>query len=72
VLTAEHDPLVDEGEALASAMAQAGVPVIATRHLGMIHGFFRDPWLFAASGHAVAQLAAFLRDPPRRAGVAAP
>ena len=72
VLTAEHDPLVDEGEALASSMAQAGVPVIATRHLGMIHGFFRDPWLFAASGHAVAQLAAFLRDPPRRAGVAAP
>jgi acetyl esterase len=71
VLTAEHDPLVDEGEALAAALAAAGVPVVATRHLGMIHGFFRDPWLFSASSHAVAQLAAFLRDPPRRAGVVA-
>jgi acetyl esterase len=70
VLTAEHDPLVDEGEALAAALAAAGVPVVATRHLGMIHGFFRDPWLFASSGHAVAQIAAFLRDPPRRAAVA--
>jgi acetyl esterase len=65
ILTAEHDPLVDEGEALAVAIAQAGPPVVATRHLGMIHGFFRDPWLFDASPHAVAQVAAFLRDPPR-------
>jgi acetyl esterase len=71
VLTAEHDPLVDEGEALAGALARAGVPVVATRHLGMIHGFFRDPWLFASSSHAVAQIAAFLRDPPRRAAVVA-
>jgi acetyl esterase len=72
VMTAEHDPLVDEGEALAAAMAIAGVPVVATRHLGMIHGFFRDPWLFASSAHAVDQVAGFLRNPPRRAGVPAP
>jgi acetyl esterase len=71
ILTAEHDPLVDEGEALAAAVARAGVPIVATRHLGMIHGFYRDPWLFAASAHAVAQIAGFLRDPPRRAPVPA-
>jgi acetyl esterase len=71
VLTAENDPLRDEGEALAAAVAAAGVPVVATRHLGMIHGFFRDPGLFWNSPHATAQLAAFLREPPRRAGAAA-
>jgi acetyl esterase len=69
LLTAENDPLRDEGEALAAALAKAGVPVVATRHLGMIHGFFRDPRLFANSPHAVAQLAAFLREPPSRADV---
>jgi acetyl esterase len=69
VMTAEHDPLVDEGEALAAALALSGVPVVATRHLGMIHGYFLDPLLFASSSHAVAQVAAFLRDPPRRAPV---
>jgi acetyl esterase len=69
LLTAEHDPLVDEGEALAAALAMSGVPVIATRYLGMIHGYFGDPLLFASSSHAVAQVAAFLRDPPRRASV---
>jgi acetyl esterase len=72
VLTAQYDPLVDEGEALAAAMAQAGVRTVATRHLGMIHGFFRDPWLFDSSSHAVAQVAAFLREPPPLASVAAP
>jgi acetyl esterase len=72
IMTAENDPLRDEGEALAAAIAKAGAPIVATRHLGMIHGFFRDPRLFANSPHAVAQLAAFLREPPRRDDVVHP
>lgn len=61
VLTAEHDPLRDEGEELARRIAEAGVPVVATRALGQIHGFWRHVDVFPAAEPATRQVAGWLR-----------
>jgi len=49
VVTAEFDPLRDEGEAYAAALAAAGVRVEAVRHEGLVHDFFATARLFPTS-----------------------
>ena len=61
VVTAEHDPLRDEGEELARRIAEAGVQVVSTRYQGQVHGFWRHPTVFAAAEVVLGQTAAFLR-----------
>jgi len=41
IITAEYDPLRDEGENLFSRMIDQGVTCTAQRYLGVIHGFFQ-------------------------------
>ena len=52
--TAEFDPFRDEGEAFASRLDQAGVPVTLTRHPGMIHYFYALPDLVPYANDALA------------------
>jgi acetyl esterase len=61
IITAEHDILRDEGEAYAARLAEAGVPVVANRWLGMIHGFWRRPATFDGAVAAVDHVAAALQ-----------
>jgi acetyl esterase len=62
VLTAEFDPLRDEGEAYAERMRDAGVAVTTSRYDGMIHGFYGLDSIFDTSKQATAETVAALRD----------
>jgi acetyl esterase len=63
IITAECDVLRDEGEAYARKLMQAGVSVVATRYLGVIHGFTVTNFLANSSPTraSIAETCAMLR-----------
>jgi acetyl esterase len=70
VITAEFDPLRDEGERYAERMSAAGTPVQLTRYDGMIHGFFSMSAIIdqgrTAIRQSVAALLTAFKLPPTR------
>lgn len=60
VLTAEYDPLVDEGLAYAEALEAAGVDVEYFRYDGQVHTFFTQVGFMDASLDAVGRIADFV------------
>ena len=61
VITAEYDPLRDEGERYAARLREAGVAAEVARYDGMAHGFFTMSGMLEGARRAVAEAAAYLR-----------
>ncbi len=61
ILTAEHDPLRDEGEAYAAALTAAGNEVTARRWLGQIHTLWGNWGVLDASKQAQEWVGGFCR-----------
>jgi acetyl esterase len=62
VVTAEYDPLRDQGRAFAEALTEAGVTAEYHEFDGMFHGFFSMDAGIDAAGDAQDRVAAALRD----------
>jgi acetyl esterase len=72
MITAECDPLRDQGEAYARKLQMAGVPVELKRYEGMIHPFVSLGGVVDAGREAIAEAAAAVRaalDAPETEGV---
>jgi acetyl esterase len=61
VVTAEYDPLRDEGEYYAEALRKAGIPTEMKRWPGMNHGFFFFPGIVDKAGTAMDEACEWVR-----------
>ena len=61
VLTAEYDPLCDEGEEYAHLLHEAAVPVTLRRFGGMIHGFVQLTGIAPVTRTAIDEVSGWLR-----------
>ncbi len=62
VVTAEYDPLLDEGAAYAQRLQESGVPTVYRCWEGMIHGFFNMSLFGGIPRQALDQACQWLKD----------
>lgn len=61
VMTASHDPLIDEGKAYADRLAEAGVTVTYKCYPGMVHGFLMMGGAIDMAQEGIKDIAAALK-----------
>jgi acetyl esterase len=62
VITAEYDPLRDEGTAYAKRLSESGVPTTHSDYPGMTHGFFSQWHQIDRGRDAIAEVCSHLRN----------
>src|ERR1019366_7229325 len=61
VITAEYDPLRDDGENYAHELRDSGVPVMVSQYKGMVHGFFQMAGTLDAGRRCLLEIADSLK-----------
>lgn len=61
IITAEFDPLRDEGEAYGNKLKEAGVNVISTRYKGVTHGFISMDKITNKADKALIEISRYLK-----------
>ncbi|MGV8979747.1 alpha/beta hydrolase [Clostridium sp.] len=62
IITAEFDPLRDEGEAYGNKLKEAGVNVISTRYKGVTHGFISMDKITNKANEALIEISTYLKE----------
>lgn len=62
IITAQFDPLKDEGELYGKRLANQGVPVKHLHYLGVMHGFVSFYEIMQVGEHGLKQTVTFLKD----------